>query len=116
MLYSEVSSLLHVSVCDYKNLLEVTIRISRQACSQVSASGQVWGKLHNATSSASYDKDFILTGSEYQDCGKKGEPSVSTAIQDHRVLGSLPRWDSSKGSARCTIPLYVSHINQGDPI
>lgn len=31
MLSSGVSSLLHVSVCNYKNLLEVRIRISRQA-------------------------------------------------------------------------------------
>jgi len=118
MLSSEVSSFLHVSVCNYKNLLEVRIRISRQACSWVFVSGQVWGKtalfyfLHVLR-----EGFFILFGSECQDCGKKGKPSsVSTVMQNHRVFGSVPRWGSSKGSARYITQLYVSHITQGDPI
>lgn len=46
MLSSGVSSLLHVSVCNYKNLLEVRIRISRQACSWIFVSGQVQGEIY----------------------------------------------------------------------
>ena len=47
---------------------------------------------------------------------EKGKTIGSTVIQDHRVFGSVPRWTSSKGSARYITQLYVSHIARGDPI